>query len=591
MLLPDSAKQLISVKARGDIHADMRLAKAVPFRLGLDLVRTHGSTDLSGLSLRRFILKSRGSEARFSVKAPPSPCPDSVRVFVRRGSLSFDHFGALNAPVFRADLRGGKAILDFRGMKGDMDGAVSIRGGRTILVFPEEAAVTISRTTSALSCIFGKGFEVKGDQVLKQGSGPSCTIKLEAWGGGLVLLSAGEDVSLEEALEGVRDADWIKQITLDDLDDYVRYNRVEGLYLGAVYDSRRVQKKELGVIGKLGYAISQKLAEYEVGATFGRKFARSELNLKLAHGKKADSDDDWKISTGENTLQMFLFGNDYKDYFLSKYTDLSGSLKIGPSLTLSGKAGADEYGPLDKKANWYLFGSDSLAIRGNHWIAKGKDHYLQAAVDFKNAGDLFPRQGFHAFFKGEYSGGAIKSDYCYRKAVGDVRGYYPCSNRAEFSLRGYAGEVTGKAGRQWIPNQKMFDFGGLATVRGFSHLADWTLMDKNRMFFLSSEFKYAGQISRDVYFPLVSGLFNKALFIFFFDAGRAWNTEDNGKVNTNFNNIIPEIKPDKFHKTFGLGLADRNEHLRIDFMRLLRTDREKDDRIEDRVNIRFARAF
>jgi hypothetical protein len=402
-----------------------------------------------------------------------------------------------------------------------------------------------------------------------------------------MLITEGDAASLKEAVRGARDEEGLDWVKTGKLSDHLRYNRVEGLYLGFKFDSRRIQKSRYGLVAGLGYAVSQKLVEYEAGPVF--RFGRKRpLTLALMHGRVVQTEDERVISRDENSVQMFLFGDDFMDYYLAKTTYLKGDLRPFRHLTLFGKIHNSFYHPLAKEADFYLFGSDTSSIRGNPGVWEREDHALLAGARFDNTRKNFPRTGADLLAGAEYSGGRIESDFTYRIALADLRGYRALSPNAEVSLRGFAGEVTGKHGFEGIAPQKLFDLGGLSTVRGLGFREDTALLDKNRMVVISAEFKYYGKVSGGFDVPMIGNMIPRALFILFTDFGSAWNTEDHGRSNKMFNNMFAELEPGGFSRCFGLGMADRNENIRLDVTRAYKAGGENP---VDKVQIRFNRAF
>jgi outer membrane protein assembly factor BamA len=278
-----------------------------------------------------------------------------------------------------------------------------------------------------------------------------------------------------------------------------------------------------------------------------------------------------------------LFGDDYSDYYCSKTTELSGKLQPVRGLCLSGSAGSSYYSSLERNAVFYLFGHDSNAIRANPEVNKGEDRYLRAGVEWNDVNAIFPRSGICARATGQYSGGRINSQFTYRKAVLDLKAYRPVSPSTEFSFGLYTGEVSGKAGRQAIALQKLFDFGGIGTVRGLPFRGDTNWLNKDRIVAVSVEARMrAGSVLKGLA-PSFPSLFNeRSLFLCAFDAGNAWNTSYD---NIGFDNLFTDMKLGRFHKSVTLGLASPNENFRLEFSRAFRGDKSQTlDAITLRIN-------
>lgn len=479
-------------------------------------------------------------------------------------------------------------IIDFRALdKAELD--LTLRGRSALLVFPEGARVTVSSPGMALYLVRAPGFEATEEGYSRPGDKGPFDVRLDAAAGKLTFLTADSGAPLPEVPDSVKGPVDFRFIHSEELSRWIRYNRVEGLYLGLDFDSRRFSPDPYSVQLNAGYAIGQHIVQYNAGVSFNlRAIFRWPGDFFLAHGKKIESEDGWIVSENENSLQMLLFGYDYRDYFLNSYNRAEGRLEPFRNLHLTGSLNSASYLALGTVEKYYLLGSDTLSVRWNPWVLERIDRFVTAELRFDNAGESFPKTGLDASLKGEFSGGQIRSAFTYRKAVADVRAYQGLSSRTEIMGRCYAGEIVSRTGNQDIALQKLFDFSGPGTVRGLPFREDGNFVDKNRILTLNAEIRHLGAFTRGIGPACVGRFLPEMIFALFADAGRAWNTGDYGHSNAGFNNPLPEIDPGRFFKTLGFGLSDPRERVRVELTRTYYRDFPAP---WDRATVRFGRTF
>ncbi|MFH0922012.1 MAG: BamA/TamA family outer membrane protein [Fibrobacterota bacterium] len=473
-------------------------------------------------------------------------------------------------------------VEDLRGLPDSASVEYTVTAGRLTLVFSEDAAITIVDSGAFFSAVLGNGFDRSGNTLIRAGEGKALHITLTLRGGSVTLLPADSTMPLDSVLAHASAPTLASAQFINNWSDFVRYNRAEGLFLGAAFDSRRLDRGRRGLLLSAGYATGARLVEYEAGAVVGFPLGRIKAEGRLTHGLRAITEDTRIIDADENTLLMFLFGDDYRDYFNSKYTELSGSLQPLRGFRLFGAAGNAYYHSLARNAVFHLFGDDSLFVRWNPGVIENEDHYLKAGAEWDDVRGPFPRQGFRAKALGEYSGGRIKSSFSYRKATLDLRAFRPLSPVVELSCGLFAGEVTGKVGRNAIATQKLFDFGGIGTVRGLRFREEADFLDQDRIVTATAEIRVRAGRILDGFIPVLPRLLPpRSLILVGFDAGSIWNTQND---NLDFDNLFTEMRMARFHKSVTLGLSDPNENIRLELSRAFRFDR---DETSDAVMLRI----
>lgn len=511
------------------------------------------------------------------------------------GSGTFDLRGVTPPPdSLKAVVRAGILTLDLRASRRPLSVDLEIQGGRVRVLVPETAPLRVAGNASALSALSGDTlFKGRDGLFTRTGQGPELFVRIESYAGA-VRFTASDTAGSADSVLAAKDEHLLDVALLDSVSDRVRYNRVEGLYLGATFDSRRVDRRPFGVTALLGYAFSAKIPQYEAAAAYRGPFLfGTPADFALSWGRRVlpfDDDVRW-FTVGENTLHTFLFGNDYLDYFKSEYVTFRGDWNPARNLTLFGRAGSAQYRGLAVNERFYLLGSDTNQARWNYGVHERKDRFLQAGARFNNATSLFPRQGLDCYARAEYSGGRINSDFTYRRLFADFRAYAAPARRTEVAFKALGGEVVTANDSTYrdIASQKFFHY-GIGFFRGLGP-RPWGPGYKNRMLSGALEIKHLGRLSPGLRFPFIDALPKSLLFIGFFDIGNVWNTEDFGHSNRTFNDILREVRMKRLYKTVGLGLALPNERLRLDLTRAHRYDWDPRFPWHDALWLRFSRPF
>ncbi|OGJ87499.1 MAG: hypothetical protein A2487_06190 [Candidatus Raymondbacteria bacterium RifOxyC12_full_50_8] len=460
-----------------------------------------------------------------------------------------------------------EAYINCAGLARDLSLLLVARGGAAVLTMPEEARVVVHCEKAFLTRLHGNGLYGGPDLFIKQGTGPQVTIWLSAYGGSLHIQTP--DDSIRPPMISIVGKEKVARL--------VRYNRVEGLFAGFEFDTRDRTGLPYGIAGNIGYAFMPEVAQYRLCALVTPD-TRRRLTLGFEYFRAIESVDTMVVSVFENSLAMLFAGRDFMDYYLTTTARARGIWSLSHGLVLSGSFGSAFYHPLGVATRFFLFGSDTLVVRANPLVAEAEDRFITAAIAFSNASKAFPRSGVNGNAGAEYSGGRIGSGFAYRKITADVRGFAAISGRTEVGCRLFTGEITGKNGRGAIPVQKLFDLGGMGTVRGLPFREDPQLLDRDRIFLVSAEYKRLMDARRKA----------QALFVVFADWGCAWNAEDKGADNTGFNNLFSQIRTDMGHATVGLAVADREENVRLSIMRGFSSG---SDIYYDKVTLRLQRAF
>ncbi|HEX9935013.1 MAG TPA: BamA/TamA family outer membrane protein [bacterium] len=361
--------------------------------------------------------------------------------------------------------------------------------------------------------------------------------------------------------------DWESPRHRNRMDGGIRYNRVEGLYLGLLMNQdneRQIRpRRTYGIpflYGYGGYAFKLKDFEYQLGIE--KRF--SENNAFAVGGEyhhTADTPDRWIISDRENSLAAFFLKEDFQDYYFTE--GASGYVKktIASVLHLTVAYNTDEYDSLSRNTNWSLFGGKKR-FRENPAMSTGEVRSLAAklVLDSRNSIKKATR-GLYIQLEGEHVGESLGGDYDFDRLVVDFRGYWTLDSWEGVDFRVRAGSIKGGA-----PWQKTFHLGGISTLRGFAYKAFPSgpmQPGGDRMVLAQAEYTLGRE---DFPYGLDLGFLNEFNVILFTDAGWVGVAGSQSELWEGFEDISSRmIKND-----VGIALANRTGDVRLEVAR--RTD-------------------
>ncbi|MFC2088883.1 BamA/TamA family outer membrane protein, partial [Calditrichota bacterium] len=356
------------------------------------------------------------------------------------------------------------------------------------------------------------------------------------------------------------------------LDDQflVRYNRVQGLFLGLELPKSIGGKSRIVTIhGFGGYGFEEQAWRYQVGIDryfFDQKAYRFELGANFHD--LTDTRDDWLITPLENTLASFLIHEDFQDYYRRQGYEvhISQNWSIYLKGTLAYRN--DEYETLSKNADWALFGGKKK-FRDNPAIEEGnmRSFYGEIYLDTRNNHET-PRRGWYGKVSMEVSNSGLNSDFYFNQYIFELRHYLPLSRRERLDFRLKLGSSEGN-----LPFQKMYELGGISSLRGFQ----FKEFAGDRLILANFEYVLSPSVfSRDLFF------FDDVRLILFSDVGSTWFSSDNSKWNKGFDHLkFNDLKSD-----LGIALSSWDGTVRLNIAK--RTDTNKNPMM---ITFRIAKPF
>ncbi len=348
----------------------------------------------------------------------------------------------------------------------------------------------------------------------------------------------------------------------------LHYNRVDGSFLGISLPQRYTDNAGIEVFGFGGYAFAGKNWQYQVGgeAYIGEDW-RSLVGLE-AHDYTA-SEDEWVIPEDENSLAAWLINEDFRDYFRRDGFSAYFSQSLSDNAKLTAGYRRDKLLSLPNETDWSLF-VNRKQFRVNPLINDGRlaSYFAQGVWDTRNH-KTHPDRGWRIQIEAEFSRPDLKSAYAFDRVLVDLRRYQPLGAGRNFDLRLRAGSARG-----FLPEQFLFDLGGISTLPGYRFKA----FTGDRMVLGSVEYRLDAGRSRLREVPLLGEL----NLILFADAGLAWFAQDRSTLSAAFDFLTF----DKLKTDVGIGVSDEDGRVRLNFAK--RTDKAGEDVL---ISFRLNRSF
>ena len=144
----------------------------------------------------------------------------------------------------------------------------------------------------------------------------------------------------------------------------LRYNRVEGSYLGYRLSLNHKDQPRLTVFAESGYGFANRSPRWEAGLDY----RGPGTSLTFAVFDRTESHDRDIVGTTENSLFSALFKWDHRDYFRAKNgIETKVSFRPRPTLFLLGGLTAFRCEPMQVRTDWSLFfGADPFESTHPH---------------------------------------------------------------------------------------------------------------------------------------------------------------------------------------------------------------------------------
>lgn len=313
----------------------------------------------------------------------------------------------------------------------------------------------------------------------------------------IVTITVEEKIAAEEPVP-----DGIMNLTMSG-----GFNRVQGLRLGPRLELSKPPEVEIPLqpklFGALSYGFSNKKLNYEAG---GEATLLGGINRNLTlrfqfHRLTSVRDPDILLDDDEQLLTAFLYGGDFRDYYLKEGSEIS--LRWQPEVlphSLKLTAIDENHESLRKTTDWSLFQWTSDKEE-NTPITLGQMRSIALRYDFDSR---FDNEGWYNTFAVEHSNSVVGSDFDFTRFELHSRRYQPIGDRHMLDLRLKVG-LSAKD----LPVQRQFILGGPGSLRGY----DLYEFAGNQGMLLNVEYRH----------HITDYISDGAFATFFIDAGQVWN--------------------------------------------------------------------
>lgn len=335
----------------------------------------------------------------------------------------------------------------------------------------------------------------------------------------------------------------------------IRYNRVEGLFLGVKFPRERWRWYPSPLLyGFAGYGFQSKKWRGQIGIERGFLPEEHRFLIGAEAHDLTDTEDHWIIPTDENSLAAILFREDFHDFFRRVGFSVYLNQNITQHLNLRAEYREDRFESMEGNPNcWALFGGKKK-FRENPPVDPGKVREIvgRISIDTRDRSRGL-RRGWVIQLMGEFARDSFDSDFNYSRYIFDLRRYQPLGFDEGLSFRLRIGTADAP-----LPLQKLFDLGGISTLRGYK-FKEFT---GDRMVLANLEYHFS--LDR----PWVSGLwiFDEFDLILFLDTGIAWFTSRPSSPVSSFD----ELNFSKLKTGIGIALTNEDGDVRLNFAK--RTD-------------------
>lgn len=261
--------------------------------------------------------------------------------------------------------------------------------------------------------------------------------------------------------------------------DMIRFNRVDGLFLGVKEERMSWTDNELfgldnvNIHGMIGYSFGLKEAQYMLGLD---KKVGSRLLIGGEYHHTTSTEDYWRSGSYENSVSSFFAGFDFHDYHKMDGFGIYSMLRPFNKLELGAAYSQDTYSSLSASTDYALF-SKSATFRPNPAIDGMFDvidqQSLTLGITYNPEIKLNSFITTTASLKAELSDvNDFENDFLYNKYIAEVKSFLKLDKSTMLKWRLMAGSITGDA-----PDFKNFALGGIGTMRAF----DYKFMRGNEM--------------------------------------------------------------------------------------------------------------
>ncbi|MFC1725143.1 DUF5686 family protein [candidate division KSB1 bacterium] len=341
------------------------------------------------------------------------------------------------------------------------------------------------------------------------------------------------------------------------LSDNVLYNRVEGLRLDYKFKFVNPVINNLIVSMRAGYGFGDKRYKGE-GAFIYFLGEKKKVFLEGSIFNTSDYREDKRlISTGKNTLTCLVDHFDYMDFFYKKGASFGIGYQTTENLALKFSYVSQAEESADNNVKFSIFNWNK-EYRLNPDILEGYYRGLHAKIIYKT-------KNINLNIESEYTDkDFLKSDFSSTILKGDFQWNQKLSNISEVCVF-----LSGGLSRGSLPPQRWFDFGGKTFINYYGNLRGipYKYFTGDRMIYGTVEYLtfWKDMFDFDEKQTFIGDL--KKLLKFIFWAGIGWSDLSDKSRASASGIFVPSRITDGIYHEFGIGISDRFNLARFDFIR------------------------
>ena len=351
--------------------------------------------------------------------------------------------------------------------------------------------------------------------------------------------------------------DWRRDAHSDEEKPMLRYNRVEGVFLGINFRQPWRRSRYFSLYGSGGYGFKNKAWRYELGIRrwFIDPYA-NRLEIGFDIHDLTDTKDLWRTSYLENSLAAFLFREDFLDYFRRYGYRVYVAQHLGTQAFLKLEYRDDQYQSMSNVTNWSLFGGKK-SFRENPLLGgyEGRYQTLVAQLNWDNRKGLYyHKRGWWLNLETEIAPQSWNNTTVFERYLLELRTFIRLTPDENLNARFLVGASQGD-----LPIQKNFELGGIGTLRGFPYKA----FVGNQMVLGNVEYVISNNF---LGFPFPDD-WNVILFG---DAGAVWTSNPEQK----WDEIWQNLHRDRLKSNIGFAIASRDGDFRVNIAWPIRSVRQ-----------------
>ncbi len=243
----------------------------------------------------------------------------------------------------------------------------------------------------------------------------------------------------------------------------IRYNRVEGLYLGLRTGGLDLDRRTPARgVGEIGYAFGLKRLRYQIGVET-RVTPRGPYAtlVGVRYGQQQATYDRWKVDPVENALAAGLARNDFYDYYEAQGWNAYTKIRLSSLGEIGVGFRSEDYTALSREVSWSLFGGTDF--RSNPLFDEGRAQRIVASATLGRVRGIQTLPSGAALQTEAEFGDGVGGDFAYTRVTADGRVYVRPDPGLAFSFRLRATRTSGSS----IPLQALPTLGGLGSVRAY----------------------------------------------------------------------------------------------------------------------------